>query len=83
MAQIPHWLNTQTLKDFGSWLVDNVAAGVIVGIVVLVIGSIIGSISLKKLWEIRDKKRIYKWLYNETKKFGHKSPYDYNYNPWW
>ena len=33
--------------------------------------------------EEHDKKRIYNWLYNETKKLGNKSPYDYNYNPWW
>ncbi len=69
MVWILQWSDLESLKN---WLVDNVAADVIVGIVVLVIGSIIGSISLKKLGEIRDKKQIYDWLYDKTK---HLIPY--------
>ena len=72
MVWIPQWLNTQTLKDFGSWLVDNVAADVIVGVIVGIILILISQISIKKWREKCDKKQIYDWLCGKTK---HPMPY--------
>lgn len=63
MVSIPQWLNSLNLKGIVAWVVDNVAGELIAGIILLSIGSI----SIKKWQEKRDKKRIYNWLYDETK----------------
>jgi hypothetical protein len=67
MVWIPQWTDLEKLKI---WLVDNVAAGVIIGVVVGVILFSFSYFCIKRWQEIRDAKKIYNWLYNETKQFS-------------
>lgn len=67
MVWILPWLDSLNLNEIRTWLVDNVAGGVITGVILIIIGIIF---STKKIMEWRDKRRIYNWLYNETKQFS-------------
>ncbi len=68
MVWILQYLDSLTPKDILSWVVNNVAGEVIAGIILIYVIAI----SVKKWCEIRDKKKIYNWLYKKTK---HLRPY--------
>ena len=82
MVWIPQWLNSLNLKVIVAWVVDNVAAGVIIGVVVGVILFSFSHFCIKRWQEIHDAKKIYNWLYNETKQWREFTVGDSLYHRW-
>ncbi len=68
MIWTPQWLISLNLKEIRTWLVDNVVSEVIVGVILIIVSILLNQ---KIITEWHHKRRIYNWLYNETKGLGY------------